>query len=129
MKIAIASDDNRLSSHFGHCSNFFIYKVENNNATFVEKLTPPPHEPGVIPNWLIKQDIDSVLTGGIGPKAKAIFESKGIKVYDGILSDDVEVIAKKFAEGKLEFGRTSCDHTDGYENKHSDKHKNCRDHI
>jgi len=77
MKIAIASDDNKLLFPFWTTVQIFLfYEIDNNRVTFIEKLTPPPHKPGVIPNWLIKQNIDFVLTGGMGPKAKAILNQK-----------------------------------------------------
>ncbi|HAF07855.1 MAG: ATPase-like, ParA/MinD [candidate division TA06 bacterium 32_111] len=132
MIVAIASDENKLSSHFGHCSNFFIYEIDNGNVKFFEKLTPPPHEPGVIPSWLSKIGIDAVITGGIGIKARTIFESKGIKVYDKVISDDVENVAKDFAKGELKIGKSTCDHEGSGENHHKHNHDekdhNCRNH-
>ena len=110
MKIAIAAEGNILSEHFGHCSSFSVYEIESGDAKFVEKLTPPPHEPGVIPEWLSGHDINAVLTGGMGRKAKEIFQAKGIDVVDGLMPDEIEKIAKEFAKGNLKRGNSTCDH-------------------
>jgi len=110
MKIALAAEGNILSGHFGHCSSFSVYEIESGNVKFVEKLTPPPHEPGVIPEWLSGCDINAVLTGGMGRKAKEIFESKGIEVIDGLVPDELDKIADDFAKGKLAKGTSTCDH-------------------
>ncbi len=130
MKIAIATDENKISSHFGHCANFFIYEIDNGSAKLVEKLTPPPHEPGVIPVWLSKVGIDAVITGGMGVKARTIFESKGIKVYDKVVSDDVENVAKDFANGELKIGESTCDHEGigEHHHNHDGKDHNCGKH-
>lgn len=110
MRIALAADGNILSGHFGHCSSFHVYEIEAGKVKFAEQLTPPPHEPGVIPNWLSGHNIDAVLTGGMGRKAKEIFESKGIEVVDGLMPDDLGKIAEDFAKGNLKRGNSTCDH-------------------
>ena len=30
LKIAVASEDDMVAAHFGHCANFNIFEVENN---------------------------------------------------------------------------------------------------
>ncbi|MGE3063032.1 MAG: NifB/NifX family molybdenum-iron cluster-binding protein [bacterium] len=110
MKIAIAAEGKQLSGHFGHCSQFHIYEISDNKAVFVESITPPPHEPGLIPQWLSGYKIETVLTGGMGRKAKEIFDEKNIKVIDGIEIDDINKIAVSFAKGTMKKGSSTCDH-------------------
>lgn len=110
MKIAIAAEGKQLSGHFGHCSMFHLYEIANNKASFIEGITPPPHEPGLIPQWLSGYKVDTVLTGGMGRKAKEIFAEKNIKVLDGIEIDDIKKIADDFANGKIKKGNSTCDH-------------------
>ncbi len=54
MKIAIPTVDGVLCPHFGHCQQFAIVNVdpETKSIKSSEMLTPPPHEPGVLPAWL-----------------------------------------------------------------------------
>ena len=51
MKIAIPTADGRLCMHFGHSEQFALVEVEPDSSTIVGTawLTPPLHEPGVLP--------------------------------------------------------------------------------
>ena len=51
MKIAIPVEAGRVSMHFGHCREFVVYKVDEENNTILDTTThtPPLHEPGVPP--------------------------------------------------------------------------------
>ena len=57
MKIAIPMAEGRLCMHFGHCEQFALVEVDEANkvVTSTSYLTPPPHEPGVLPRWLHEQ--------------------------------------------------------------------------
>ncbi|MGD8411494.1 MAG: NifB/NifX family molybdenum-iron cluster-binding protein, partial [Desulfobacterales bacterium] len=52
MKFAIPLANGKLTAHFGHCQEFAIVEVEDNQILKKETLVPPPHEPGVLPSWL-----------------------------------------------------------------------------
>jgi predicted Fe-Mo cluster-binding NifX family protein len=52
MKIAIPLANGKLTAHFGHCQEFAFVEVVGNQIKKTEKYVPPPHEPGVLPNWL-----------------------------------------------------------------------------
>ena len=47
--VAIPVLDNLLSEHFGHCDNFIFYEIIANKVANTKSMTPPPHQPGVIP--------------------------------------------------------------------------------
>ena len=51
MKIAIPVEAERVSMHFGHCQEFKIYEVDEENRSILATTshTPPPHQPGVLP--------------------------------------------------------------------------------
>lgn len=36
-------------------------------------LTPPPHEPGVLPKWLHDQGVNLIIAGGMGQRAQGLF--------------------------------------------------------
>ena len=46
-------------------------------------LTPPPHEPGVIPRWLHEQGATTIIAGGMGMRAQQIFAENNITVVTG----------------------------------------------
>ena len=76
-------------------------------------LVPPPHEPGVIPEWLSQQGATVVLVGGMGERAQQIFESKGITVVCGIVPEEPLEIVKKYLTGVLTGGENACNHEEG----------------
>jgi hypothetical protein len=42
-------------------------------------VTPPTHEPGVLPLWIDKQGADTVIVSGMGEKARQLLREKGIE--------------------------------------------------
>jgi len=48
MKIAIPLTSGRLSMHFGHCEEFALVDVDEQNKEVSEtiKVRPPAHQPG-----------------------------------------------------------------------------------
>jgi Mrp family chromosome partitioning ATPase/predicted Fe-Mo cluster-binding NifX family protein len=113
MKIAVPVANGKLCNHFGHCEQFAIVEVENGNTVGIQHLVPPPHEPGVIPNWLAEQNVTKVLAGGMGEKALAIFAQKGIDVVCGVRPDIPEKVVERYLAGNLETTTNACSHDEG----------------
>jgi predicted Fe-Mo cluster-binding NifX family protein len=112
MKIAIPCAENKLCLHFGHCQEFAIVTVNDQTKTVEKKemKTPPPHEPGVLPQWLAEQNVSVVIAGGMGSRAQTLFEQKGIHVIVGTPSDDPEKIVELYLRQELQTGVNACDH-------------------
>lgn len=108
MKIAIPTVAGKLTLHFGHCQEFAILDVENGAVTSKEFLTPPPHEPGVLPRWLHDQGADVVIAGGMGHRAIDLFQQAGIEVITGAPVEEPEVLAKSYLAGTLQTGDNAC---------------------
>jgi hypothetical protein len=69
-KIAVPTTDRKLCAHFGHCEAFAIFEIGDNKAILNETyVTPPPHAPGLLPEWLSSQGVSCVLAGGMGRRA------------------------------------------------------------
>lgn len=109
-KIAVPVVGGVLSSHFGHCEEFLFASVADNKITGVEKLVPPPHEPGVIPNWLAQQGATVVLVGGMGERAQQILESKGVAVICGVQPGNPVDIVNQYLARNLVVGGNACNH-------------------
>ena len=112
MKIAVATDNGMVSPHFGHCEAFVVFTVSPGSRTVVsrERLVSPPHAPGLIPQWLRSLGIATVLTGGMGPRAQALFAEAGIDVICGVPPLPPEEAAERYLNGTLVVGRNACDH-------------------
>ncbi len=112
MKIAIPCVENKLCLHFGHCQEFCVLSIneETKQVESKEMMTPPPHEPGVLPKWLADNKVNVVIAGGMGSRAQALFQQNGIKVVVGAPSEDPEKIAALYLENNLTTGSNTCDH-------------------
>ncbi len=112
LKIAIPMASGKLCMHFGHCEQFAL--IEADQATMKIKcqtmLTPPPHEPGVLPRWLHEQGANVIIAGGMGQRAQALFAENGIKVVVGAPADAPEILVAAFLGGTLQSGTNVCDH-------------------
>ena len=108
--IAVPLEGGRLCSHFGHCAEFALFRTKDAMIIGSTKMTPPPHEPGVIPKWLADQGADVVLAGGIGARAKEMLAEKGIEVVTGVKGGDPEQLVRDYLAGVLATGENACDH-------------------
>ena len=110
MKIAIPLTGGKLSPHFGHCEEFGIYEIEDGRVVKSEKMTPPAHEPGVLPNWLREMGVNVVVGGGMGNRAQDLFHQNCIDVYYGVTIADPDTVIETYLAGDLESGVNLCDH-------------------
>lgn len=113
MKIAIPTVEGKLCTHFGHCQQFCIIDVDKDNK-IVSKvmMTPPAHEPGVLPRWLGEQKVTHILAGGMGMRAQELFIQNKITVVTGVQGEhhDPEDAVTAYLAGSLQTGTNACDH-------------------
>ncbi len=112
MKIAIPVAEGKLCMHFGHCEQFALLEVDEKakKVTGKRMLTPPPHEPGVLPRWLHQEGANVIIAGGMGQRAQSLFAENGIKVVVGAPGDTPEQVATQYLAGTLKAGANVCDH-------------------
>lgn len=112
MKIALPVTGNCLCMHFGHCESFAFYDVDSKEKSIngVKMLTPPPHEPGILPPWIKQQGADIVITGGMGSRARDLFEAVGVHVITGAPAINPEAVIIHYLNNTLELGQNACDH-------------------
>ena len=112
MKIAIPVAAGRLCPHFGHCEQFALVDVDEATRQVKQTtlLTPPPHEPGVLPRWLHEQGANLIVAGGMGQRAQQLFAQNEIKVVVGAAPDTPENLVQAYLSGSLVSGQNLCDH-------------------
>ncbi len=112
MKIAIPTVEGKLCLHFGHCQQFaFITVDDNKKISEVEMVTPPPHEPGVLPKWLAANQVNLILAGGMGHRAQNLFVEAGVKVVVGVQGDlTPQQAVEAYLNGSLQTGANACSH-------------------
>ncbi|MEG6506312.1 iron-sulfur cluster carrier protein MrpORP [Nitratidesulfovibrio sp. 1201_IL3209] len=112
MKIAIPLAAGKLCQHFGHCEQFAVLTVDPGSGTVKDRelLTPPPHEPGVLPAWIAETGARLVIAGGMGARARQLLEEQGVQVLVGAaVADPADLVAAWFGN-RLELGANTCDH-------------------
>ncbi|MCI4398579.1 MAG: NifB/NifX family molybdenum-iron cluster-binding protein [Acidobacteria bacterium] len=119
-KLAVPVVNGRFSQHFGGADRFAIFEVDEKARKIVSSVSavPPPHEQGSFPTWLKEQGVNTILAGGMGPRAVTMLEDFGIQVVIGVSGagapDDV---VKRFLEGSLSASGESC-HDQGFHGCH-----------
>ncbi len=110
--VAIPVAGGQLCMHFGHCEQFALLDVDTAGSEILSTrhLTPPPHEPGLLPRWLHEQGVNLVIAGGMGQRAQSIFAEQGIRVVVGVPAGPPESIVRAYLDGKLQAGENLCDH-------------------
>ena len=110
MKFAIPLAEGKLTAHFGHCQEFAVVEVEDNEIKNKETHVPPPHEPGVLPRWLHDLGTDVIIAGGMGARALDLFAQNDIKVIVGAPALTPEELIKQYLDDTLVVGANVCDH-------------------
>ncbi|GAB6886621.1 hypothetical protein JCM13304A_01190 [Desulfothermus okinawensis JCM 13304] len=112
MRIAVPVAQGKLCMHFGHCEQFALIDVDPESKTITGKqiVTPPPHQPGILPPWIKEQGVSLVIAGGMGARAIDFFNQLGIEVLVGAPSDDPEKVVEAYLNGTLQTGQNVCDH-------------------
>jgi predicted Fe-Mo cluster-binding NifX family protein len=112
MKICVSSTGKNLDAfvdqRFGRCQYFLIVDTET------MKIKNISNE-GVLASGgagiqaaqiVTKEEVDSVITGNIGPNAFQILQAAGIKVYTGVEGTIKETI-EKYSKGELKETRSA----------------------
>ena len=111
MKFAVPTYEGKLCAHFGHCEAFALIDA-NKDGTIVNEtyVTPPPHEPGLLPPWLSQQGVNCIIAGGMGSRAQQLFAQQGVQVVTGAQSETPREAVEQYLKGTLQIGANTCDH-------------------
>jgi predicted Fe-Mo cluster-binding NifX family protein len=112
MRFAVPVVEGRVAAHFGHCSHFALFDVNEATKEIVKRevVPSPGHQPGLLPAWLADEGVSVVIASGMGSRAQAIFNENRIQVVVGVLGDDPEKAVQDYIKGKLATGGNICDH-------------------
>jgi len=112
MRIAIPVAGDELASHFGHCEEFRFFDVSEENESIEDSAaqSAPPHRPGVLPEWLKKNETDVVIAGGMGRRAQQLFSEAGIDVVVGATESEPRSLVQDYMQDSLTTGENPCSH-------------------
>jgi predicted Fe-Mo cluster-binding NifX family protein len=98
-----------VSQHFGHTPEFLIVSIKDGKIVSREVYKSPGHEPGLLPKIMAEFGVTCVIAGGLGNKAREMFDERNIAVISGV-TGDIDDAIQKFMDGKLVSGKNLCDH-------------------
>lgn len=111
MKFAVPTNGGKLCAHFGHCEAFALIDTDGAGKVVNETyVTPPPHEPGLLPPWLSQQGVNCIIAGGMGSRAQQLFAEQGVNVITGAQGENPKEIVEQYLKGVLQTGTNTCDH-------------------
>ena len=115
MKIAVASENEMVTEHFGHCEGFMIFDIEKNQIIKSETIANPGHRPGFLPNFLADRGVNVIISGGMGGGAVEIFNERNVEVVVGA-SGDAKAAVEAYLKGNLKSTDSVC-----HEHQHHDE--------
>jgi len=107
MKIAISTDGNFVSPHFGRCPSFTIVEIEGDKLVKKEVIDNPGHHPGFLPQFLQEREVEFIIAGGMGMRATGLFADAGIKTILGV-TGNVDNVIDEILKGTLKGGESLC---------------------
>ncbi len=110
MLICIAAEGGEVCAHFGHCEEFALFETDGENVRPLKRVPNPGHAPGVLPSLLKGWGVTHVVSGGMGNRAVALFQSMDIEVVTGA-QGGLEEVARALAAGTLVAEPNVCDHS------------------
>jgi predicted Fe-Mo cluster-binding NifX family protein len=109
MKIAISASgkslENNVSEIFARCPYFIIVEIKDGKIDKTEIVeNESVNQMGgagiSVAQLMAEKDVNTVITGNVGPRAFDILRQFGVEVYQG--QGKVKDAIEKFLEGKLE---------------------------
>lgn len=107
MKVAISTDGDRVSAHFGRCPTFTILEIEGDQVIKAEETQNPGHHPGFLPKFLHERGVGFIIAGGMGGRAADLFDQYNIKPILGV-EGRIEDVISRLLNGTLEGGESLC---------------------
>ncbi|MEW5786150.1 MAG: NifB/NifX family molybdenum-iron cluster-binding protein [Bacillota bacterium] len=109
MTIAVATENNSVAAHFGHCPEYTLVELEDGKIKDQRVIPNPGHEPGFLPGYLARLGVTCIIAGGMGSRAQTLFAVEKIETFVGI-SGPVHKVISDYLSGALKTGTSICDH-------------------
>lgn len=122
MRVAVTYENGEIFQHFGHTENFKIYDVEDGKVKNSDVIPTLGSGHGALAGFLVENQVDVLICGGIGGGAQQALAEAGIKLFGGVSGSSDEAV-ETYIKGNLQFDPdVHCNHHD-HEEGHS-----CGDH-
>ena len=115
IRIAVTNENGQVFQHFGHSEQLKFYDVEKDQIIAAQIADTNGRGHRALVGFLVVNNADLLICGGIGGRAKAALTEAGIKLYNGV-SGSADEAVKMLLSGAL-----SCD-SDLHCNHHNEDH-------
>ena len=109
MKIAVTvsekSENGKVDPRFGRCAAFLIYDENRGEKKIIDNTQNLNATQGAgiqAAQNVLKENINVLITGNVGPKAFGLLSSSGVRAYTGADGMSADEAIKAFKEGKLQ---------------------------
>jgi predicted Fe-Mo cluster-binding NifX family protein len=107
MKLAISTNGETVSAHFGRCPSFTILEIQDGKVIKREEIQNPGHHPGYLPQFFHDMDVECIIAGGMGGRASELFAQYNIQPVLGI-SGKIQDVISQLLNGSLQGGESLC---------------------
>ena len=124
MKVAVPTRGNVVDDHFGHCENYTIFTINDNQKIISSEILPSPQGCGCKSNIasILKQiGVSVMLAGNMGNGALNVLMSQGIEVYRGN-AGDVRKLTEAFLQNKISDSGEGCKSHEHHDEEHQCTH-------
>ncbi len=115
MKIALPTRGNLIDDHFGHCENYTVFTIDENDQIAGKEIIPSVTGCGCksgIAAVLKEKGVEIMLAGNMGDGALNVLKGHDIAVFRGCRGDVTDV-TMSFLRGELNDSGESCGHHHG----------------
>ncbi len=120
MNVAIVTEGDQVSQHFGRSEGFLLAGIENGQVTSRESVVAGGHDCGALPLMFREREVNLVIAGGLGMGAMQHLQHAGIAVIAGIQGSAEDALTQ-FLAGNLQGGEATCSgHGEGHEHGHGE---------
>lgn len=113
MKIALSNEGGFIAQHFGRAASFTVVELEDDKIKDQKVIDNTAHLKGSLPEMLRDENIDVVITGGMGMGAKNFLKDFGINYITGA-SGRVDDVLEQYISGDLKSIEVECDPKSGH---------------
>jgi len=128
MKIALPTRGNLIDDHFGHCENYTVFTIDENDQIAGKEIIPSVTGCGCksgIAAVLKEKGVEIMLAGNMGDGALNVLKGHGIAVFRGCRGYVTDV-TMSFLKGELNDSGESCGQhhgEHGKEDHHGEGHE------
>ena len=107
-RIAISAENNNgldstVCGHFGGSPYFILVDVDGDTVISLHGVANPyfpEHQPGQVPAFIRSQSVQAMVSGGMGARAVALFQTYGVETATGA-SGTVRLALDQYLAGTL----------------------------